>query len=246
MIKVLATAIWFLSLITYCNYSYSAPKTIEYFAGHRDTPKLLSTDELKKCINASLLLEKSQEIEKITGLLNEEFLETNKKVQDLYSEIYSKECAGASYFKEDFDSTINILNSPTDETILNLLILSWIDMHLDFPMYNEQYQSYIFHKNLLENKYFMADPSYNPLLGLTVTDESVISLSNMQLHMLGFRKDNKKSNLPDEQAVFNFKLHLQKKFPYYIIPASPLYNLDIKTVILLKYCSTYLDKCMIN
>ncbi|MCK0513859.1 hypothetical protein MXE38_03115 [Anaerobiospirillum sp. NML120448] len=240
--KFLALAISLLSLIAYFNYSYA--KTVEYFPGSNIDPKHLSVNELKLCGQYHFLLQTSQDIENNTGLLSEEFLETNKQLLKLSSDYLSNHCLGNSFFKEDLDNVKQSLWPSEADTPLTFYIFNFIKSHLNFPQYNGV--SYNCVNNLFENKYFLADPFFSSLLGLTITNKSLIERSNWILKELGFKSDLDDIYLPDEQAVLKFKLHLYKSLPYYRTD-SPLYNLDVKTAIILHHCLNLLEeKCFID
>lgn len=255
MNKFFLSALLFVALLINSNNAFSY-SDIEYFPGERK-PILLDYYQVESCLRISDILKLTQLINIHKYDLDKELIKINEIINADNFAFYEINCSGASYFKEDYDQAVKNVSAGYKEDSFGLFAsgygdtlakyaVSIIDYKLDFPYIKSNGVNYlVVGSSLLDNKYFVADTSFNEVLGITINNKERIHLSNTILSRLGFHvsKTNMKQKTPDKKAIFAFKLHMLKNSPF-VQPASPLYNLDIKTCMLLDYCLEARDsKC---
>ncbi len=237
-----------------CNKAFSY-SDIEYFPGERKLTNL-NYHQVVFCLRTADIIKITHLIDMYKYKLDKELILINSNIKKSHVYLYEKMCSGAGYFKEDYDKAVKQVSEGLNENnwgyytrgygkTLRQYASKVITWKLNLPIMNTNDVTYFVAGSLLNNKYFVADTSLNLILGATVNNKERIHLSNTILSSLGFHvsKTNMKQNAPDKKAIFAFKLHMLKNSPF-VQPASPLYNLDIKTCMLLDYCLESRDsKC---
>lgn len=255
MNKFFLYTLLFVSLLINSNNAFSY-SDIEYFPGDRK-PTLLDYYGVENCLRISDTIKTTHFIDMYKYKLDKDLIQMNEIIKADHVYFYDVLCSGAGYFKEDYDNAVKEVSAGFKEDRIGLSTSGYgitlaeyarniIIMKLDFPYIKSNGVNYlVVGSSLLDNKYFVADTSFNEVLGITINNKERIHLSNTILSRLGFHvsKTNMKQKTPDKKAIFAFKLHMLKNSPF-VQPASPLYNLDIKTCMLLDYCLEARDsKC---
>lgn len=253
MNKFFLSALIFVALLINSNNAFSY-SDIEYFPGEK---KLTHLDyhDVEYCLRVADTLKITNFIDMYKHTLDKDLIQINDSIKNRKVFAYEYFCSGASYFKEDYDQAVKRVSAGYTEDKNGLINSGYgytlvkyaseiIGTKVELPNMVPNSVSY-FALPLLHNKYFVADTSLNVILGITINNKERIHKSNTILSQLGFHvsKTNMKQKTPDKKAILAFKLHMLKNSPF-VQPASPLYNLDIKTCMLLDYCFAIKDaKC---